>query len=558
MPSHRFHWLLAKEPVQATPQSRGQQGDPLVVHMRRASASLSRRSQSPPVQLQSQYDDDDDDDCEFYRAPKHPVQFPQDTTVTGPKLEPIRSSSSSSGSFKMAGLPPALPPSYSTGPTSSSSTSTIQNLIRSRRSSQDEIRALLARTTQALDKIVSIRESMEDVVDFKQFEHRQLRLSRPSRVSSSIAELGAHSARSTPASSYNSTAASSSLSEDTLAADRSTNSSSPSVGEDHDEEEDEMEDGEHDVDRHREVETNRRERDRQREMELERRGNAARAVHRLSDEGSTSASTVSSISTVDDLAPLKEARLDRLKGINISFHEGLPKEFFQALCRFLHSALEIKTRHSRFNFYKEAFTGGDAVREMLIAGFAEDHQTATRYGNVLVRLGFIEHVSRTDDQLHNSKDNFYRFTKALDYNDASETLTSDTATRGRTSDNASNYLESELSNVSADLVDYDFATATDEVHALVTEEALHALANVLHKVFERKNKLLFYKGFAGCFLGAEAVNVIREMHITTTFIDAVLIGQALLDEGLIEPIATAVTTFQDKYVFYRLTKIPSS
>eukprot|EP00644_Phytophthora_capsici_P010515 jgi/Phyca11/548850/estExt2_Genewise1Plus.C_PHYCAscaffold_300243 len=159
---------------------------------------------------------------------------------------------------------------------------------------------------------------------------------------------------------------------------------------------------------------------------------------------------------------------------------------------------------------------------MLVSGFAEDHQTATRYGNVLVRLGFIEHVSRTDDQLHNSKDNFYRFTK------------------------------------STDVVDYDFATATDEVHALVTEETLQVLAKVLHKVFERKNKLLFYKGFVGCFLGAEAVNVIREMRIATTLIDAVLIGQALLDEGLIEPIATTVSTFQDKYVFYRLTKISSS
>ncbi|CAI5708151.1 unnamed protein product [Hyaloperonospora brassicae] len=469
----------------------------------------------------------------------------------------------------MAGLPPPLPPPSTTTSNSPHSQHhhSIHHLIRSRRSSQDEIRALLARTTQALDKIVSIRESMEDVVDFKQFEAKALRLSRPSRVSSSIAELGAHSARSTPASSYNSTEASSSLSEDTLAADRSTNASSSSLSsssssssagaDDEEEEEEEMDDGEHDVDRHREVETNRRERDRQRELARER-GAARTGHHRLSDEDITTTSTVSSISTVGDLAPLKEARLDRLKGISISFHEGLPKEFFQALCRFLHSALEIKTRHSRFNFYKETFTGGDAVREMLVAGFAEDHQTATRYGNVLVRLGFIEHVSRTDDQLHNSKDNFYRFTKVLDYDDTSEPLTSDTATRRRTSINASNYRESELSNESADLVDYDFATATDEVHALVTEEALHVLANVLHKVFERKNKLLFYKGFAGCFLGAEAVNVIREMHVTTTFIDAVLIGQALVDEGLIEPIATTVSTFQDKYVFYRLTKLSSS
>lgn len=418
----------------------------------------------------------------------------------------------------------------------------LQNMTRNQRNSQADIRALLARTTQALDKIVSIRESMEDFVDFKQFERKPQRLST---VSSSIAELGDHIARSTTASSYGSTEASS-LSEDIL--DRSTNSTVHSSSSFEDEEE-------HDVDKDREDENKTHSRvyagDKFR-LELEE----AKEDVTLDDDRMSS-SIISSISTVDDVTPLKEARLERLKNINISFHEGLPKEFFQSLCRFLNTALEVKTRHSRFNFYKEAFTGGDAVREMLISGFAEDHQTATRYGNVLVRLGFIEHVSRTDDQLHNSKDNFYRFTKVLEYDDLAEAFASDTATRRRASVNANNYRESVLSNDSTDVVEYDFASATDEVHALVTDESLHVLAKMLHMTFERKNKLLYYKGFAGCFLGAEAVNVIREMRITTTLIDAVLIGQALLDEGLIEPIATTVTTFQDKYVFYRLTTIPS-
>ncbi|KAG6971280.1 hypothetical protein JG688_00004496, partial [Phytophthora aleatoria] len=527
---------------------------------------------------------------EHFPASK-PSPLPSDAPVTGPKLESIKPQAS------MAGLPPAPPPVLGRS-------ESFQNMIRNRRSSQDEIRALLARTTQALDKIVSIRESMEDIVDFKQFEKRSQRPSRPSRVSSSIAELGEHPARSTTSSSYGSTEASS-LSEDTLGRSTTSTTHSSSSIED---------DGEHDVDRDREDEFHERstDPDEQREQELgdaeegdtfdedltsssivssistvddiaplkEARLDRDREdeFHERStdpdeqreqelgdaeegdtfDEDLTSSSIVSSISTVDDIAPLKEARLDRLKSINISFHEGLPREFFQSLCRFLNSALEVKTRHSRFNFYKEAFTGGDAVREMLVSGFAEDHQTATRYGNVLVRLGFIEHVSRTDDQLHNSKDNFYRFTKVLEYDDPSESFASDTASRRRASINANNYRESVLSNESTDVVDYDFATATDEVHALVTEEALHVLAKVLHKVFERKNKLLFYKGFVGCFLGAEAVNVIREMRIATTLIDAVLIGQALLDEGLIEPIATTVSTFQDKYVFYRLTKISSS
>ncbi|KAE9010156.1 hypothetical protein PF005_g11030 [Phytophthora fragariae] len=479
--------------------------------MRKFSRASSRGEQQPQH------------DPKHFSAPKPPLSLSPsplhaDTSVTGPKLEPIKS---------MAGLPPVPSPPPMLGREDS-----FQNMIRSRRTSQDEIRALLARTTQALDKIVSIRESMEDLVDFKQFEKKAQRPSRPSRVSSSIAELGGENARSTPASSYRSTEGSS-LSEDPLGTDRSTNSttnSSASV----------VDDSEHDVDRDREdLMDSKRSDTEDQELEEAEEGDTFNV-------DPTNHSLASSISTVEDLAPLKEARLERLKTINISFHEGLPKEFFQSLCRFLNSALEVKTRHSRFNFYKEAFTGGDAVREMLISGFADDHQTATRYGNVLVRLGFIEHVSRTDDQLHNSKDNFYRFTKVLDYDDTSEAFASDVATRRRASINANNYRESVLSNESSDMVDYDFATATDEVHALVTEEALQVLAKVLHKVFERKNKLLFYKGFVGCFLGAEAVNVMREMRIATSLIDAVLIGQALLDEGLIEPIATTVSTFQDK------------
>ncbi|KAF4149423.1 hypothetical protein GN958_ATG01395 [Phytophthora infestans] len=129
--------------------------------------------------------------------------------------------------------------------------------------------------------------------------------------------------------------------------------------------------------------------------------------------------------------------------------------------RYAASSIQVQhyfTRHLRFNFYKEAFTGGDAVREMSISGSAEDRRS----------------------------------------------------------------MEMSLRSI-----------------ALATEEALNVLAKVLHKVFERKNKLLFYKGFIACIVDAEAVNVIR---IAITHIDAVLIGQVLLDEGLIEPIATAVFT----------------
>lgn len=467
-----------------------------------------------------------------------------------------------SASFSMGGgsglhLEPLKPGNYPHHPHHSEYAQLEFGGTRHRASSQDQIRSLLDRTNAALDKIVRIRESMEPFVDFKQFEKPPRTLSsashdrgtatttRMSRLSSGPVLLD--QTRTTSTSSYGSTDASSS-SEDPLG--RSTNSmhssSSSSLEEDdaaepatatatatraHDDADDGADVDEEDDD------------DEDRES-----GN---------DTFDYSESSLSGMSSTTDVSPLKEARLERLKTIEIAFHEGLPREFFQVLARFLYSTIEVKTRHSRFNFYKDTFTGSDAIKQMVVNGFAEDQPTALRLGSVLVRLGFIEHVSRTDDQLHSSKDNFYRFTKALEYDDGDFLAGSPGGAHARASITATNYRESVLSRESSGVVEYDFAAASDEVHALVTDEVLQILARVLLKVFERKNKLLFYKGFVGCFLGAEAVNVIRELRLANSLIDAVLIGQALLDEGVVEPIATTISTFQDKYVFYRLTKARS-
>lgn len=438
---------------------------------------------------------------------------------------------------------------------------------RGRRPSQDEIRALLQRTTAALDRIVQIRESMEPFVDFTQFDKPPVGPGRrrPSaRLSSSGSDRpsehdpsasASSSARTTPASSYGSTASSSSISsDDPLAGDADppssarSNSSLPTLLH----QSSSLGDSDAPVSRSTTSTT----------RTLSKHDEEA-PDEEDEDEDSSRDSSLSSPD--EDVPPLKEARLERLKHVDVSFVEGLPREFYLALARFLYSVVEIKTRHSRFNFYKDAFTGADAVREMVLNGFCEDQQAALRLGNVLVRLQLVEHVSRTDDQLHNSKDNFYRFTKLVEAQvgdgDASLEFARDTAARSRRTSSVaamSTYRESVLASRESaavgDLVEYDFSEASDEVHALVTDEALLVLARVLLKVFERKNKLLFYKGFVGCFLGAEAVNVLRELRLATSLIDAVLVGQALLDEKLIEPIASsAAGSFQDKYVFYRLT-----
>lgn len=477
------------------------------------------------------------------------------------KLEPIKSPAVGSSP------PPMLPRSISRGGSGrvlsvgsvgseGESPTSIGNMTRSRRASQDEIRALLQRTTAALDRIVQIRESMEPYVDFQQFRKPPTHKRRPPSRLSSAAVLDApdrpSEMRSTPSNSYGSTESSSlsSTTSDPLAdplADRSTNSTSRSEGSSH---HDESELGT--LSSARSITSNP-------VLDEDHAVGDFHATSETHDEDEEDDDRDSDLSSATgELTPLKEARLERLKHIEVSFVEGLPREFFQALCRFLFSVVDIKTRHSRFNFYKDTFTGADAVREMVLNGFADDQSAALRLGNVLVRLGFIEHVSRTDDQLHNSKDNFYRFTRVLEYDDAAESFAADAAVRRRTSVTANNYRDSVLSRESAGCIDYDFTTASDEVHALVTDETLPIFARVLLKVFERKNKLLFYKGFVGCFLGAEAVNVMRELRIATSLIDAVLIGQSLLDEGLVEPIATTVSSFQDKYVFYRLTKMQSS
>ncbi|DBA00004.1 TPA: hypothetical protein N0F65_002007 [Lagenidium giganteum] len=410
----------------------------------------------------------------------------------------------------------------------------IQMMQRPRRASEDEIRALLERTTRALDKIVKIRESMEDFVDFSDYKTtKTVRIKSAklgsarasSRTSaSSLGTVKEHEqvdhTRTSPASSYGSTDASSISDERSsmmivdgcsTASTHSSTGSLPEYG-------------------HKQTD--------------------GRLLDHSEEYDEDCESTISSSS----VSAFKEARLERLKNIEISFHEGMPKEFFQAMARFLHASLEVKTRHSRFSFFKDAFVGSDAVRNLIGDGYAEDHPTALRYGNVLVKLGLIEHVSRTDDQLHNSKDNFYRFTKALDHGNG-EFYGTDMNTR--MSINANNYRESVVARESIASQTFDFEEASDQVHALVTDETLAVIAKVLHKVFERKNKLLFYKGYVGCFLGAEAVNVMRELRLATSLIDAIFIGQCLLDEGIIEPIATTVSSFQDKYIFYRLTKIRS-
>lgn len=455
------------------------------------------------------------------------------------------------GSGTALRLEPIRPSGIGFHPTPTRNTTNDTMLPRPRRT-QDEIRALLARTNSALDKIVKIRESMEPFVDFKQFEKRGSRTSSFARTTMSRTSSGFEdSARAHLASSYGSATSEDPISDRSTGSTESTSSTSSGA-----------------LDSSRELSVKEEEDEEQDEdtADTNRTGSrpvptpttvTANANTNEEDDDEEEEEDDDTFSSMDELPPHKAARLDRLKHLPVTFHEGLPTAFFMALTRYLYSSVELKTRHSKFNFYKDTFVGADAVRAMVLTGFCEDQAIALRYGNVLVKLGFIEHVSRTDDQLHNHKDHFYRFTRALELEENADTVAAD-AHRRRLSVTAANYRESVLSRESAASIEYNFTEASDQVHALVTDETLVLVARVLYKVFEHKNKLLFYKGFVGCFLGAEAVNVIRELRLATSLVDAVLVGQALLDDKLIEPITANVATFQDRYVFYRLTRVQSS
>lgn len=260
-------------------------------------------------------------------------------------------------------------------------------------------------------------------------------------------------------------------------------------------------------------------------------------------------SCFSSLSLCDEEANMslhKQRRLERLRNIEIMYIEGYPKDFYATMARFLHATIETKRRYVRLSFIKDTFTGYDCIVRIFGDGFADNQVIAFQFGQTLMRQGYIEHVDHKIKELRNSHEDFYRFSRRYQRR-VSESKQS------RETINAAHYRECVIAQELMICDDYDFDQASDHVHTLVTDECLRILARLLRRLFKQRNKLLLYKGLNYCFLGAEAVNVLRHTEIATSTLDAILIGQALFDEGIIESVAKHVTTFQDKYIFYRFT-----
>nr|CCA16141.1 conserved hypothetical protein [Albugo laibachii Nc14]CCA25102.1 conserved hypothetical protein [Albugo laibachii Nc14] len=240
----------------------------------------------------------------------------------------------------------------------------------------------------------------------------------------------------------------------------------------------------------------------------------------------------------------KEKRLERLQDIEISFIEGYSKEFYTTMARFLQATIETKRHHVRLSFFKDTFCGHDCILRLFADGFADNQLIALRFGQTLMRLGYIEHVDHRIKVLRNSREDFYRFSRRFKRRGSE-------CKQSRESIKAAHYRECVIAQELMICDNYDFDQASDQVHALVTEECLDILGRLLRRLLTQRNKLLSYKGLDYCFLGAEAVNVLQHSDIATSTLDAILIGQALFDEAIVESVAENVTSFQDKYIFYR-------
>nr|CCA20805.1 conserved hypothetical protein [Albugo laibachii Nc14] len=404
-------------------------------------------------------------------------------------------------------------------------------------SAENTIQALLQRTNIALNRIIEIRESLEPLVDFRQFQARTAERSRNHRrrhsattdrsgtripsdrahksdtdLLQSCPEIFTHSNAQYLHTSLRSSTESFPIFARSFDSRDSADDATVSTEQSILDESDEMHFAQNDV-----------------------KGNSSSEASD-SDRGSSSSST--------EGFDVEKERVRRLDHMQVAVYEELPEEFFQVLGRFLASTVEVRMRHSRFSFYKDAFSGAECMCQLIVNGFASDQPMAIRYGNVLMKLGLIEHVTHTDEQLH--RDHFYRFSKHL---------------------HGSQHIERDHEAGSGQVIDactqeqdqsseeYNISEASDMAYSLLSDKVLRILQRVIHCVLERKNKLLYYKGYAGCFIAAEGVDLLQNLGIAGNLVDAILIKQALLDRNLIEPVSSNSRAFQNKCVFYHLTTL---
>ncbi|KAH9164454.1 hypothetical protein LEN26_000031 [Aphanomyces euteiches] len=251
--------------------------------------------------------------------------------------------------------------------------------------------------------------------------------------------------------------------------------------------------------------------------------------------------STTSIELDENLTPFKELRLARLQDIKVQFHNGLPQEFYKAICRFLQTTLEIKRRFYKLKHLKECFLGCDTFDALIDNGFSTDENEAFLICNVLLKLEYIEDITGPATRMKNRNDGFYKFGPAVEL----QTGQDNQAIAGTPNQ----------AHAAASIDVADFSEASDEMHALISEESLAILARVLRRMFEKTNKIMLYKGHEGCFLGSELVTALREMKIAQSTIDAQMVGQSLLEEQLIISIDPDTTDFQSKYTMYRLANM---
>lgn len=264
-------------------------------------------------------------------------------------------------------------------------------------------------------------------------------------------------------------------------------------------------------------------------------------------------SITSSMGTVSTSEASSPRVYDRLSRLSILTFEGLPQAFFHSIARHLKQNLKLKDRRvGTFSKTKlrNCFSTGEANALLLQNGFATTGENAQSLVRGLVHFQCIENLGHKikDDDIYGFLETFEFMPKTDDHVSRRSSVLSISASMFR---------ESMLLR-NSNLETYPLNNATDDTHALLNTPSLAIIAVALQKTLERRNKLLFHKGKLGCFLGSEAVAGLQRLRLAESLIDAILIAQALVDEGHIVPFTEPEgehVVFQNHYVLYRLAKL---
>ncbi|CAM9739482.1 unnamed protein product [Chrysoparadoxa australica] len=181
---------------------------------------------------------------------------------------------------------------------------------------------------------------------------------------------------------------------------------------------------------------------------------------------------------------------------------------FWLLANEMKSELEIKDRTWKLKTYKQCFVSSEAVKWLVKTGFAVDEEAAVGMGQVMLEEGYIAHVSSGHDFINAYL--FYRFLPNLD------------------------------------------APSTHEEVAAPIDQSwdCEALAAEMRQVIAVRDRTWRLMTFKSCWLGTDAVKWLISSGNAKDEKQAVEMGQAMLNRGLLYHVARN-HGFRNIPLFYR-------